>query len=77
MSERIPDSRPGLLVIRVFVTRHDDPARGSARTLADIPCTFGEAQQVFERWRGNNTWVKGGYNSPLFADFLVGSVSIA
>ncbi len=67
---------PGVLVIRIFVTQHNDPHRGTPKRLAVIPCKFGDCRRVLESWRANNTWAPSGYNSPVEARFELGSVSL-
>ena len=73
----IPDSHPGMLQIRVFVARHDNQHRGAVRTLANIPCTYGEAADVFNAWKGANSALAGeGYNSPVHAQFNLGYIEV-
>lgn len=66
----------GILIIGLFVARHDDPHRGGFRRLATIRCQFGEADAAFKAWLANNSTFKSGYNSPLSAEFRPESVPI-
>ena len=66
----------GMLIVTVFVARHDDAHRGGIRRLASIRCQLSEAETLWKAWLANNTAFKAGYNSPLAAEFRPDSVSI-
>jgi hypothetical protein len=76
MKNVIPEDHPGLLIIRLYVASHDDQHRGGLRTLARIPCKYGEAPDVLNAWRGANSIFVPSYNSPIDAQFHLGSVHV-